>query len=227
MSNGITKSALCAEFLGSMFLVMSAISPILLFAYVFETSMGVALFANAISVAFVLCALIEIFGPISSAHFNPVVTMVMLLEKKIRPARAALFILFQIAGGIAGTLASHLMFFEQIGSLMSIAQKTREGYMFPSEIFATFILVLAILLLVKAQSGKSSIIIGLLVGGQIIATSSMMFANPQVTIARMFTDSSAGIRPIDGLIFIAMQIIGALLAYAVYRFIFAKVKTHH
>ena len=80
----------------------------------------------------------------------------------------------------------------------------------------------AILFLARQNSKKVSIIIALLVGGMIMATSSTMFANPQVTIARMFTNSVAGIRPLDGLIFIAMQMIGALLAYVVYKIIFLK-----
>jgi len=220
MKSSIPKSALCAEFLGSMFLVMAAISPIILFYTVLKTSIGVALFANAIAVALVLCALIEIFGPISGAHFNPIVTMIMLLEKKIGAAKAALFILMQFIGGIMGTVLSHIMFFDHIGEILSISDNIRDSYMFPAEIFGSFILILVILLLAKVGSAKAPIVVGFLVGGQVLSTSSMMFANPQVTVARMLTSTAPGIRPMDGLVFIAMQIIGALLAYAVYRLVF-------
>ena len=205
-----------------MFLVMAAVSSMILFTTVFDAPKSIAVFANAVAVAFVLCALIEIFGPVSGAHFNPVVTMVMLFEKKIAAPKAALFILFQFAGGIAGTMLSRLMFLREVEVLLSVSETVRNEYIFFGEIFGTFILVLAILLLVKAGSDKIQIVVGFLVGGQLMATSSTMFANPQVTVARMFTNSAAGIRPVDGLIFIAMQIIGALLAYAVYRLIFAK-----
>ena len=148
--------------------------------------------------------------------------MVMLFEKKIGIAAAILFVLFQFIGGIAGTALSRLMFLDDVGTILAVSDNVRSDYVFFSEIFGTFILVLAILLLVKARSNKISIVIGLLVGGQLMSTSSTMFANPQVTVARMFTDTMSGIRPIDGFIFIAMQIIGALLAYAVYRFAFAQ-----
>jgi len=94
----------------------------------------------------------------------------------------------------------------------------RQKFMFLGDVGS----ILAILLLVKKESSKISVIIGLLVGGQLMSTSSTMFANPQVTVARMFTDTVSGIRPIDGIIFITMQIIGALLAYAVYRLLFTN-----
>jgi len=213
---------LFAEFLGSMFLVMAAVASMIMFAEVFETTKAVAVLANAIAVAFVLCALIEMFGSISGAHFNPVVTMVMLFEKKIDAIKAALFMLLQFLGGITGTALSRLMFLDDVGSILAVSDNVRNEYVFFGEIFGTFILVLAILLLIKAGSNKISFIVGLLVGGQLMSTSSTMFANPQVTVARIFTDTTSGIRPIDGLIFIAMQIIGALLAYVIYRFVFAN-----
>ena len=213
---------LLSEFLGSTFLVMAAISPIILFTSVFESSISIAVIANAITVVCVLCVLIEIFGPISGAHFNPVVTFIMLLEKKILSGKALLFILAQVTGGICGTILTHLMFFEEMGGLLFVSDTSRANYIYFAEIIGTFILVLAVLILVKRGSGKTSVIIALLVGGQLMATSSTMFANPQVTIARMLTNSAAGIRPFDGLFFIIMQFTGALLAYAVYRLMFIK-----
>ena len=216
----ISYGELLAEFLGSMFLVMAAISSIILFTEVLESSMSVAIVANAIAVAWVLFALIEIFGSISGAHFNPVVTIVMTLEKKIRASKAALFILVQVIGGILGTILTHLMFFNEMGGLLFISDKVRNEYIYFGEIIGTFILVLTILILVKLQSNRIPIIVAFLVGGQLLSTSSTMFANPQVTIARMFTSSISGIRPIDGLIFIIMQMIGAMLAYVVYKLIF-------
>ena len=213
----ITLRELLAEFLGSMFLVTAAISPIIMFGLVFESDKGIAIIANALTVAFVLFALIEIFGPISGAHFNPVVTFIMTLEKKINAGKAALFMLVQFAGGIAGTILTHVMFFDEVGALLYISGNERSGYQYVGEIVGTFILILVILLLVRSKSSKTSIAIGLLVGGQLMATSSTMFANPQVTIARMLTDTPSGIRPSDASIFILMQFTGALLAYVIYR----------
>lgn len=226
MNKRISSGKIAAEFLGSMFLVMAAVSSMILFTAVFDAPKSIAVLANAIAVAFVLCALIEIFSPISGAHFNPVVTMTMMFEMKIGKLKAALFVLLQLVGGIAGTVLSHLMFLDEIGALLSVSDTVRNEYVFFGEIFGTFILVLAILLLVKTGSNKISIVVGFLVGGQLMSTSSTMFANPQVTVARMLTNTAAGIRPIDGLVFIIMQIIGALLAYGVYRFMFPKIQAN-
>ena len=222
MKKQASISELSAEFIGSMFLVMAAISSMILFTSVFESNKSVAVLANAITVAFVLCALIEIFVPVSGAHFNPVVTLIMAFEKKVSAVKAVLFILIQIAGGLTGTILSRLMFLGEMGSVLAVSNTIRSDYVYFGEIVGTFILVFAILMLVKTKSSKIPITLGLLVGGQLMATSSTMFANPQVTIARMFTNSAAGIRPFDGLIFIVMQIIGALLAYVVYKLIFSK-----
>jgi len=222
MNKQISKSELVAELLGSMFLVMAAIASMILFIDILDAPKGVAIIANAIAVAFILCALIEMFGRVSGAHFNPVVTMIMLFEKKVGALKAAAFMLFQFVGGIIGTAFSRLMFLDEVGTLLAVSDNARNEYVFWGEIFGTFILVFAILLLVKTGSNKISIVVGFLVGGQLMSTSSTMFANPQVTVARIFTDTTSGIRPIDAVIFIAMQIIGALLAYAVYRLAFTK-----
>ena len=103
----------------------------------------------------------------------------MLLEKKLKALNAFLFILAQIAGGIAGTALSHLMFFDDLGSLIAISDNIRNGSVFWAEIVGTFILILTVLLLVKQNSTKISIMVGLLVGGVIMSTSSAMFANPE------------------------------------------------
>ena len=225
MQKRISIGELFAEFLGSMFLVMASISSIILFTVVLDSHQSVAIVANALSVAFVLCVLIEMFGPVSGAHFNPVVTVVMMIHKNITAAKAAMFITVQVIGGIFGTVFSHLMFYSEMGGLLFVSDKVRNGHIYFGEVVGTFILVLAILVLVKMKSTKISIMIGLLVGGQLLSTSSTMFANPQVTIARIFTSSVSGIRPFDAMIFIVMQFIGGLLAYAVFKLIFSKVKT--
>lgn len=213
------RNALLAEFIGSLFLLMAAISPIILFAEVLESHIGIALFANAIAVSWVLCALIEIFQPISGAHFNPVVTLAKTLEQKTGLKKAALYVLCQVSGGFAGISLTHLMFFEEIGGVFFVSEVHRSGFVYFAELLGTFILVFVILMLgsPKVQSKRASIIVAFLVGGMVMSTSSTMFSNPQITLARMFTNSMAGIRPLDGVVFIAMQILGSLLAYAVYK----------
>lgn len=210
-------SQILSEYLGSLFLVMAAISPIILFHQVLEAGIGMAVLADALAVGFILFVLIEIFAPISGAHFNPAVSLAMALGGKIGWKKAFTYILVQAAGGLTGTVFSHLMFYHKIPKLIAVAEVTRAGGNYFSEMLCTFILVLAIFLLVHNQSDKLSLVVGMLVGGQLIATSSTMFANPQVTLARMFTYAAAGVKPVDGAVFILMQIIGAVLAVLVFR----------
>ena len=206
-----TSSQILSEYLGSLFLVMAAISPIILFHQALEAGIGMAVLADALAVGFILFALIEIFGPISGAHFNPAVSLAMVLGGKTGWKQASIYILAQVAGGLTGTVFSHLMFYHKIPKLIAVSEVTRAGGNYFSELLCTFILVLAILLLVHNQSDKISLVVGMLVGGQLIATSSTMFANPQVTFARIFTYAAAGVTPLDGAVFILMQIIGAVL----------------
>jgi glycerol uptake facilitator-like aquaporin len=109
------------------------------------------------------------------------------------------------------------MFYDKIPEIIVVSDVIRSGGNYFAEIIGTFILVLAIFSLVHQNSNRVSLIIGLLVGGMLISTSSTMFANPQVSIARIFTYSAAGIRPFDAFIFIVMEIIGALLALFVWK----------
>lgn len=209
-----------SEYLGSLFLVMAAISPIILFNRVLNAGIGLAVLADALGVGTILFALIETFGPVSGAHFNPAVTLATVICGTMSLKRAALYIVAQIAGGLTGTIFSHLMFYHEMPRFVAISEVTRLGGSYFSEIICTFVLILTILLLVQRRSNKISIVVGLLVGGQLIATSSTMFANPQVTLARMLTYSAAGVKPTDGLVFIVMQVIGTVLAVLVFRTVF-------
>ena len=215
-------SQILSEYLGSLFLVMAAIAPIILFNQVLGAEINLTILAGGIAIGFILFTLVEIFGPISGAHFNPAVSLAMVLGGKISWKGALIYMLAQVAGGFTGTIFSHLMFYHEIPELIAVSEVTRAGGNYFSEILCTFILVLAILLLVHNQSGKLSLVVGMLVGGQLIATSSTMFANPQVTIARMFTYAAAGVKPFDGAVFILMQIIGAVLAVLVFKAVTGK-----
>ena len=211
---------LLSEYLGSLFLVMAAISPIILFNRVLNAGIALAVLADALGVGTILFALIKMFGPVGGAHFNPAVTLATVICGTMSWRRAALYILMQIVGGLTGMIFSHLMFYHEIPRLVAVSEVTRVGGNYFAEILCTFILILTILLLVQRRSKKISIVVGLLVGGQLIATSSTMFANPQVTLARMFTYSAAGVKPIDGMVFILMQVIGAVLAVLVFRTVY-------
>jgi len=189
----------------------------ILLYHVLEVDLALAIIGDAIAVGFVLFALIEIFGPICTAYFNPAVCFAMVLRKDLSIKKGFILSINQIAGGILGMLSVHIMFYHHIPTLFTISTIPRSGGMYFSELLGTFILVLAILVLVHQQSQKISLVVGLLVGGMLLSTSSTMFANPQVTIARTFTYSIAGIQPIDALVFIGIQLIGALLALVIWR----------
>ena len=215
-------SQILSEYLGSLFLVMAAIAPIILFNQVLGAEINLTILAGGLAIGFILFTLVEIFGPISGAHFNPAVSLAMALDGKISWKGALIYIVAQVAGGFTGTIFSHLMFYHKIPELITVSEVARPGGNYFSEILCTFILVLAILLLVHNRSGKLSLVVGMLVGGQLIATSSTMFANPQVTFARIFTYSKAGVMPVDGAVFILMQIIGAVLAVLIFKAVTGK-----
>ncbi len=205
------------EYIGSLFLVVAAISPMILFMEVFQSTLAVAVIADALAVAFVLIALIETFGPVCTAYFNPAVTLALLLTKSLSLKKAVELSIVQIFGGLSGVFITHIMYQNIVPDLFGVSLIERSGGLYVAEIFGTFLLVLTILSLSTQRNEKTSIIVGLLVGGLLLATSSTMFANPQVTIARMFTLSAAGISVIDGIVFILMQIIGTIFAIVVWK----------
>jgi glycerol uptake facilitator-like aquaporin len=171
---------------------------------------GLQLLANALATAGMLGVLITLLGPISGAHLNPAVSLVMCLRRTLSWGDLTLYALAQVGGAVAGAVVAHLMFAEL---LLQVSTQVRSGVA-PgiSEIVASFGLLAVILL------GEKRATIPVLVAGYIGAaywfTASTSFANPAVTIARMLTDSFAGIRPIDGAVFIAAQLIGAMLSLA-------------
>lgn len=205
-----TALHLC-EFVGSMFLVIAAISPVILFHDVLGSNIAIAVLADAIAVGFILYALIEIFSPVCTSFFNPAVTIALAIDGKLTWKQSIIYSFNQILGGLTGLLVSHLMFYHEIPKLIELSTITRSGGNYIAEILGTFFLVFAIFSLVEQKSNRTAQIVGFLVAGMLLATSSTMFANPQVTFARIFTYSVAGISPIDALTFIIMQIIGAVL----------------
>lgn len=224
MKNNCIKQALFAEFLGSLFLLLVVNGVIIMFDATLGGDGRDLVITSAIAVPAILFVIIEIFGPISGAHFNPLVTLIMYFEKKISATHSFLYTIAQLLGGMMGLILSHFMFYSESGGLLFVSEVVRTDFTYFSEIIATFMLILTILILGKTKTDKVSFIIPLLVGANILATSSTMFANPQVTFARIFTNSPAGVRPVDGLVFILMQTLGTLLAYFVYRWCFAKQK---
>ncbi|OPY34623.1 MAG: putative aquaporin AqpM [Methanomassiliicoccales archaeon PtaU1.Bin124] len=215
------KQNLVAEFLGTMFLVIAAIgSTILPFTFgVTAEMMFLVILINALAVALVLFALIETFGSISGAHFNPAVTLALYLNKEIGARKALMYVAVQFLGGFIGLLTVHIMFWDYHPDLLVISSNVKDGTQFFSEFLCTFILVGVIFGCVKGGSKHTGLSVAFLVGGMLITTVSTMFSNPAVTLSRMFTYAICGIAPMSGFLFIVAQLLGAGAAVVV----FAKV----
>jgi glycerol uptake facilitator-like aquaporin len=188
-----------------------------------STDVGLQLLANAAATAGAIVGLILIFGPISGAHFNPAVTLVDRFFSAISTRDLVLYTIAHTVGGCIGTVIANLMF-----SLpaVELSTKTRSsGALWLSEVVATIGLLLVIHGCVR--TGRGSVVpiaVGLWIGGAYWFTSSTSFANPGVTVARMLSDSFAGIKPSSVPMFIAMQLLGAVLAYPLIRFLYPD---HH
>ena len=173
-----------------------------------QADSGMVLFINALATAIGLALVIKIGMKVSGSHFNPAVTLVMLLLKKITPQLAFFYISAQIIGAIAGVGFANLLFDQKALDQSSI-ERTGSNLFF-SEIFATAILLWIILRFPK-RDDLIAIYVPLWIFGAILFTSSTSFANPAITIGRIFTSSVVGISPESVIAFIAAQLIGASL----------------
>lgn len=201
---------LVAEFIGTALLLSVVIGSAIMSTNLMGGNSGLELLAQAIAVGAALCVLILIFGPVSGAHFNPAVSLAFVLMKQLKRQECAYYIFAQLAGGFAGVLVAHLMFDLDA---FQISHTTRSGTgQWLAEFIATFALLAAILGLLKTSPQSIRLAVGLIITAGYWYTSSTTFANPAVTFARMFTDTSPGIQPGDAPAFIAVQIITAAAA---------------
>jgi glycerol uptake facilitator-like aquaporin len=200
---------LAAEALGTASLVAAVVGSGVM-AETLTKDNAVALLGNTIPTGAILVVLITIFGPISGAHFNPAVSLVFALKRELPPRDAALYIAAQIIGGVAGTLAAHLMF---ALPLIETSLKARtSGPQWFAEWVATFGLILTILTGVRFARASLPWLVGLNITAAYWFTASTSFANPAVAIARSLTNTFSGIRPIDLPGFIVAQLLGAICA---------------
>jgi arsenate reductase len=203
---------LLAEFVGTAFLLAGVIgSGIMAVNLNQPDGVGLQLLANAAATAGVLYAIILMFGPVSGAHFNPVVTVADALLSNRPWTDVGPYIAAQVAGGAAGTIAANLMFDLDAVTLSTKARDTSNLWI--GEVVATFGLVLLIFTLVR--SGRDHLAAGAVaayIGGAYWFTSSTSFANPAVTVARTLSDTFAGIEPASAPMFILMQMLGMALA---------------
>lgn len=210
---GLARAAV-AEALGTAFLLAGVVGSGIMAKDLAGSDEAVALLANMLATGTLLTVLILVFGPISGAHFNPAVTLVMTIRGDVSAGRAGVYVPVQIAAGLLGVIAAHLMFsLEPVQ--VSAGARPGAGRLL-GEVVATFGLLATILGTLRYGVVAVAAGVGLFIASAYWFTSSTSFANPAVTIARAFTDTFTGIAPVHVVPFIGAQILGALLAWAVF-----------
>jgi glycerol uptake facilitator-like aquaporin len=214
MNDALARRAL-AEFVGTAFLVAAVIGSGIAAVRLSPDDTGLQLLENSVITGGALVALILALQPVSAA-FNPVVTLVERAFGAISSRGAVSLIVAQVGGGIVGAVVANLMFGR---SAISLSTHSRDGGgVLLGEVVATLGLLVVIFGTVRAGRGDR---VAFAVGGYILAaywfTSSTSFANPAVTVARMFSNTFAGIAPSSAALFVVMQLVGGLLGYALIR----------
>ena len=209
---------LAAEALGTFFLVMAVVGSGIMAEKLAGGNEAIALLCNTLPTGAVLFVIITIFAPVSGAHFNPAVTVVMWLRGALDRNTALLYMAVQIVGGCLGAIAAHLMFGLDA---LQISQTARTGVgQWIGEFIATFGLIATILGCLKFAPGAVATAVGLYITSAYWFTSSTSFANPAVSIARSISDTFAGIAPQDVPIFILAELLGALAASYFFAWLF-------
>lgn len=209
---------LVAEALGTGLLVATVIGSGIMAAKLAGEAGAIALLCNTIPTGAILVVLITILSPVSGAHFNPAVSVAMVLRRVMPSGELLPYVLAQIAGGLAGSWLAHAMFDL---SLLQASLTVRSGTgQWLGEATATFGLLLAIFGAVRFNPAAVPWCVGLYITAAYWFTSSTSFANPAVTIARAISDTYAGIRPADAPAFIIAQLAGALIATALSGWLF-------
>ncbi len=212
---------LFAEWLGSAFLAAIVIGSGIAAQQLSPGAVGLELFENAAATAAGLFAIILMFGPVSGGHFNPVVSFVDAAFGGLRWGDAAAYLPAQVAGCISGAVVANLMFSR---AAVSISTKHRaSGAHFFSEVVATLGLLLVIFALARTGRGRlAASAVGAYIGAGYFFTSSTSFANPAITIGRMFSNTFAGIAPSSVSSFIGAQVVGGLVAIAAIKALYPR-----
>jgi glycerol uptake facilitator-like aquaporin len=204
---------LFAEALGTGLLVAAVVGSGIMGEALAGGNLAVALLGNTLATGAILYVLITTLGPVSGAHFNPVVSAVFALRREIGWGTALAFAAAQVAGGVGGTLLAHAMFELP---LIQFSEHARTGSgQWLAEAVATFTLVLAILGTLRARPGAVPAVVALAIVAGYWFTASTSFANPAVTLARALSDSFAGIAPRDVPGFMMAQTAGGVVAWLV------------
>ena len=203
-----------SEFLGTLILLLSIVGSGIMGQNLSQNE-GVVLLANSLAIGFTLTFLIITFGKRSGAHFNPAVTLVMLLLKKIKLNEAIIYIFMHVIGACAGVIIANIIFGLDA---IDLSSKYRSGFQLNlSEILSTFGLLMIILLNQKNKTEVVAALVGLYIGAGIWFMSSTAFANPAVSIARTLTDTFTGIHFSSITPFVLSQFLGAITALVVLK----------
>jgi arsenate reductase len=213
---------LAAEWLGSAFLAAVVIGSGIAAQRLSPGTVGLELFENAAATAAGLFAIIMMFGPVSGGHFNPVVSFVDAAFGGLPWRTAVAYLPAQVVGCVAGAVLANVMFSQ---AAVSISTKHRaSGAHFLSEIVATLGLVLVIFALARSGRSRSApAAVGAYIGAAYFFTSSTSFANPAITVGRMFSKSFAGIAPSSVPLFVIAQVVGGVLAFLVIKILYPGV----
>jgi glycerol uptake facilitator-like aquaporin len=219
MMRGLLGRSL-AEFIGTAVLVGTVVGSGIM-GTTLSDDLAVALIVNALATIFVLALLIFILGPVSGAHFNPVVSFISVLRKSQKAPEALAYSVSQILGAVAGSITANFMFdlpAIQLSQNLRVSPGTLLG-----EVIATAGLIIVIFVLVDRKRNELiAITVAGWIGAAYFFTSSTSFANPAVTIGRAFTDTFSGIAPESVAPFIAAQFVGAILGLAATRALASK-----
>jgi glycerol uptake facilitator-like aquaporin len=212
MRHASVSQKLYAEVLGTALLLAVVIGSGIMAERLSGGNMGVALLANTLSTVGGLYVLIEVFGPVSGAHFNPAVSAVMALRGELSAPLCAAYVAAQLLGAMLGAWTAHAMFELPI---FQFSTHVRSGSgQWIAEAVATAGLLLVIL---RAPPGRASGMVAAYIGAAYWFTASTSFANPAAAFGRMFSDSFAGIAPSSVLAFMAAQCAGALIGWSLHR----------
>ncbi len=212
-----TKSFLIVEFIGSFFLTGVVIGSGIMAENLSQGNDALALLGNTIATGAILFVLIKSFSPVSGAHFNPVVSLVLFIKKEMEASLFLKYIIVQFFGAMVSVIVIHYYFNQ---NLIQISTNIRgEEQLLISETIATFGLITTILFVRKYNSDDMAAAVALFITAGYWFTSSTSFANPAVTIARTFTNTFTGIAPSSVPYFIIGQLIGALFSNYIYNVI--------
>ena len=211
------KRQLAAEFFGTALLLLAVAGSGVMGVSLAGGNVAVALLANSLVTGAALYVIISLFGPVSGAHLNPIVTLMAWADRAIEARHVLGFLAAQVAGAIAGVWAVHAMF-DQAILQVSTKPRSSAGLWF-SELLATFLLLMLIRAASSRQDPKLPAYVALTVTAGYWATSSTFFANPAATIARGLTDTFVGIRPADISPFLLAQLAALGLVLLIARWL--------